>query len=150
MTIQDMPPTEPPLLTKATDQTEQSSIDDQDIDDPILLKKIKNFDSLLKSISTLEDKKKSLWLEIYQNSIFDRKHAFEQYLLLREICSNKSSEHAVHGKSIATYLERMSRANDQLIKLADMVASAEEKVIKANETSANDVYNIINKKSSKV
>ena len=44
----------------------------------------------------------------------------------------------------------MSRANDQLIKLADMVASAEEKVIKANETSANDVYNIINKKSSKV
>jgi hypothetical protein len=41
------------------------------------------------------------------------------------IVKGKTTEHAVHGRSLASYLERMNKANDQLIKLAELVAKAE-------------------------
>jgi len=37
-----------------------------------------------------------------------------------------AANHAIHGPNIAKYLERMSRANDQLIKLAELIADAEK------------------------
>jgi len=41
------------------------------------------------------------------------------------IVQDKSTEHAVHGRTISSYIERMSKANEQLIKLAELVARAE-------------------------
>lgn len=102
--------------------------------------KIRDFSELLKDIESLDDKKRQLWREIYENAISDRQNSYVMFAKLVKIVENKSTEHAVHGKTIATYIERMSKANDQLIKLADLIARAEQ----ANDDiDADDMFNRI-------
>tara|TARA_R100000664_G_C2665494_1_gene79801 strand:- start:257 stop:610 length:354 start_codon:yes stop_codon:yes gene_type:complete len=89
-------------------------------------KKVKDFADLLDSIESLEDKKKALWKEIYENSINDRENA---YILFHEAyasMSNTAAEHISVGPILNKYLERMSKSNEQLLKLADLIAKAEE------------------------
>lgn len=88
-------------------------------------KKLKDFNDLLLQLSDVDDKKKKLWFEIYDNAITDRDNAFIMFHKLVVITSDKSNEHAIHGRTMATYLERMSKANDQLIKLSELVAKSE-------------------------
>lgn len=109
-----------------------TTTNERNIDD-----KLKDFSSLLDDITSLNDKKKKLWAEIYENAILDRQNSYAMFRQLVEIAENKSSEHAVHGKTIATYIERMSKANDQLIKLAELVARAEEK---NDDINPEDMY----------
>jgi len=87
--------------------------------------KIRDFGELLKSIESLDDKKRQLWKEIYENAIADRQNSYVMFTKLVRIVADKSTEHAVHGKTVATFLERMSRSNDQLIKLAELIAKAQ-------------------------
>lgn len=89
--------------------------------------KIKDFSDLLTQINDISDKKKKLWKEIYQNAVIDRQNAYVLFTTLVQIAEDKSTEHAIHGKTMATYIERMSRANDQLIRLAELVEKAETK-----------------------
>lgn len=86
----------------------------------------RDFGELLNSIESLDDKKRRLWKEIYENAIVDRQNSYVMFTKLVRIVQDKSAEHAVHGKTIATFLERMSRANDQLIKLAELIAKAQK------------------------
>lgn len=99
--------------------------DPVDISDRTLQEKVKDFSSLLKQIETIDDKKKQLWKEIYENAICDRQNAYIMFTKLVMIVQDKSTEHAVHGRALSSYIERMSKANDQLIKLAELVAKAE-------------------------
>ena len=105
--------------------------------------RVKDFSSILDKIESLDDKKKVLWKEIYENAITDRQHSFAMFVKLANMCEDKSTEHAVHGKTIATYIERMSRANDQLIKLAEVIRRAEEE---AENIDPDDMFNQISKK----
>lgn len=91
-----------------------------------LEEKVRDFSSLLDQIEGLSDKKKKLWKEIYENAIYDRQNAYSLFVKLVNIVEDKSTEHAVHGKTMATYIEKMSKANDQLIRLAELVAKAEK------------------------
>jgi len=93
--------------------------------EPSIEQKIRDFSELLDQLDTLSDKKKRLWKEIYENALSDRNNAHELFLELTEIVQGKSTEHAVHGKALASYLERMSKANDQIIRLAELVAKSE-------------------------
>lgn len=86
----------------------------------------RDFGELLNSIESLDDKKRRLWKEIYENAIVDRQNSYVMFTKLVRIVQDKSTEHAVHGKTIATFLERMARANDQLIKLAELIAKAQK------------------------
>lgn len=95
--------------------TEQNLIDE----------KIKDFSDLLSQINDVSDKKKKLWQEIYQNAITDRQNAYVLFTTLVEIVEDKSTEHAIHGKNLSSYIERMSKANDQIIRLAELVAKSE-------------------------
>jgi hypothetical protein len=88
--------------------------------------KVRDFSSLLDQIEGLSDKKKKLWKEIYENAVCDRQNAYTLFAKLVNIAEDKSTEHAVHGKTMATYIEKMSKANDQLIRLAELVAKAEK------------------------
>lgn len=88
--------------------------------------RIRDFGELLKSIESLDDKKRQLWKEIYENAIADRQNSYVMFTKLVRIVQDKTTEHAIHGKTIATFLERMSRANDQLIKLAELIAKAQK------------------------
>jgi proline dehydrogenase len=88
--------------------------------------KVRDFSVLLDQIEGLADKKKKLWKEIYENAVYDRQNAYTLFTKLVKIVEDKSTEHAVHGKSLAAYIEKMSKANDQLIRLAELVAKAEK------------------------
>jgi len=92
-----------------------------------LEEKIKDFSDLLQQIDGVTDKKKRLWKEIYENAVTDRQNAYVLFTTLVEMVQDKSTEHAIHGKTMATYIERMSRANDQIIKLAELVSKSEQK-----------------------
>jgi len=87
---------------------------------------VNKFRNLLDSIENLDDKKKQLWLEIYDNAMTDRQNSFVMLNTMLEICGKSTSEHAVHGRTIVAYINNMSKANDQLIKLAELVRKAEE------------------------
>lgn len=95
--------------------------------DILIEQKIKDFSELLSKIDEVSDKKKRLWKEIYENAVVDRQNAYALFSILVEIVEDKSTEHAVHGKSLSTYIERMSKANDQLIRLAELIAKSETK-----------------------
>jgi len=95
--------------------------------------KLKQFKDLLDSISELDDKTKILWTDIYQNAFQDRGLALEVFNNLWNIVKETPSDHAIHGDRLSKYIERMSKANDQLIKLADLVERAKEKSETVNE-----------------
>tara|TARA_Y100000816_G_C26079010_1_gene568426 strand:+ start:1468 stop:1818 length:351 start_codon:yes stop_codon:yes gene_type:complete len=104
--------------------------------------KVKDFKKLLESIDASSDKKKTLWKEIYENAYLDRMNA---YMLFTDVYMNLSgdkSDHISLGQTMAKYLERMNKANDQLIKLVEIIAREEEKSSKINP---DDIFSEIAK-----
>lgn len=88
--------------------------------------KIKNFSDLLDSLQNTEDKKKLLWKESYQNALDDRENANILLVDLMKVSMNNSTNHLQFGTLMAKYLERMSKSNDQILKLAEIIAKEEE------------------------
>lgn len=107
------------------DELDENKIEPINVSDRSIQDKIKDFSGLLNQIESMNDKKKQLWKEIYENAICDRQNAYVMFTKLLMIVQDKSTEHAIHGRTISSYIERMSKANDQLIKLAELVAKAE-------------------------
>lgn len=103
--------------------------------------KTRDFSELLASIETLDDRTRLLWREIYGNAIDDRTNAGILFLQLFNIVTNKSSEYAVHGKTMAGFIERMAKANDQLIRLAQLVADSEKD---SGKVDPEDIFDKIN------
>ena len=90
--------------------------------------KLQNFSDILDNLSTTEEKKKLLWKEIYENALEDR----EKAKILFNDCYQAMSaatiaDHVSAGQVMSKYLERMSKSNDQILKLAELIANAEEK-----------------------
>ena len=107
-------------------------------------KQLHDFASLINSLSSLEDKKKSLWKQIYENSVTDRKNAYILFGDLYKDVHNNPNEHAIHGQTLTKYLERMEKSNQQLIKLAEMI----DDLVEAEEdflTDEDDIYDTIRK-----
>lgn len=90
-------------------------------------KKIQEFEDLLATLSSSADKQKSLWLQIYQNALMDRTNSYLAWTDLYAKVHGNPTEHAIHGQNLSRYLERMSKANDQLIKLAELINNAKTK-----------------------
>ena len=89
--------------------------------------RIRDFSEMLEDIESMDDKMRRLWREIYENAIADRQNSYVMFTKLVKIVEDKSTEHAVHGKTIAVYIERMQKANEQLVKLAELIARAKNK-----------------------
>lgn len=104
------------------------------------------FIALLDGISSLDTKVKALWRQIYENAITDRKHANIAYVDLYIQCHSKPDMHAIHGPNLAKYLERMEKANGQLIKLAELVDKAREIADSDEESDTIDIYEKLQKK----
>jgi len=103
--------------------------------------KIKSFIKLLDSINTIDNKKKVLWKEIYQNSIEDREKAkilFDNAFLSM---TNGAMDHMNIGGTMAKYIERMSKSNDQILKLVELIAQEEEKL---ENMPDEEIFNKIN------
>jgi hypothetical protein len=99
--------------------------------------RLKDFGDLLKSLSNVDSRLKSLWLEIYDNAISDRDKAHKMFVTMLVICQTSSSEHAIHGRNITSYLDKMAKANDQLLKLSELIATYSES---DDNLSADDIY----------
>lgn len=87
---------------------------------------IEAFSEVVDSISSLEDKRRILWKNIYANAVADRSNAYLCFSDLYLSVHGNSNEHAIHGITLTKYLERMSKANEQLIKLADLISKIKE------------------------
>jgi len=101
--------------------------------------KIEQFSDLLDSLTNTEDKKKMLWKEAYENAIYDRENA---NILLTDLLLQVKGSVPLHtslGSIMSKYLERMSKSNDQILRLAELIAKEEEK----NEISTDDIFNQI-------
>ena len=90
-------------------------------------KKVSEFSELLNTLESTEDKKKMLWLQIYENAITDRENASMLFTDVYKQMQSATAEHAVIGPILSKYIERMGKSNEQLIKLAELIAKAEER-----------------------
>jgi len=106
--------------------------------------KIKDFADLLDSLNNTEDKKKLLWKEAYKNAIDDRLNAS---ILLNDLILNingSMGNHATHGILASKYMECMSKANSQILKLAELIAKEQEK---EEQVSPDEMYAMIRENS---
>lgn len=102
---------------------------------------LKNFADILDSIDSLEDKKKMLWKEIYENALEDRE---KSKLLFNDAYISMQggvNEHMNIGAIMSKYIERMSKSNDQILKLAELIAKEEEKT---EAITDDDIFSKIN------
>ena len=102
---------------------------------------IKNFSDILDSIDTLENKKKMLWKEIYENALEDREKSKMLFNDAYISMTGGTNEHMNIGAIMSKYIERMSKSNDQILKLAELISKEEEKSI---EISDDDIFSKIN------
>ena len=102
--------------------------------------KIKNFADLLDSLQNTEDKKKMLWKESYQNALDDRENANILLVDLMKVSMNNTSNHIQFGSLMSKYLERMSKSNDQILKLAELISKEQEK---ADYVSSDEIFDQI-------
>lgn len=87
-------------------------------------KNIDDFNKLIDTLGSLHDKKKALWKQIYNNAVLDRRNAYIMFGDLFAKVYGSVADHAIHGPTLAKYLERMEKSNTQLIKLAEILDDA--------------------------
>lgn len=105
-----------------------------------LKKRVKDFSEVLQKIEHADAKKKILWKEIYENAITDRQNAHVLFVEAYTTMSQGTTEHATLGSTLTKYLERMNKANDQLLKLAEIMAKSEDDF---NKINADDLFDQI-------
>jgi len=90
-------------------------------------KDLQTFSDLLDSIITVDEKLKLLWKQIYENALIDRRNAYIIWTDLYLQVYGNAEQHVIHGDHLAKYMERMEKANTQLLKLAELVYKAKDK-----------------------
>ena len=102
--------------------------------------KIERFGDLLDALENTEDKKKLLWKEVYENALIDRENASLLFTDLLMQSRGNAGNHAMFGPIMSKYLERMAKSNDQILRLAELIAKEE----KREGISADDIFSKIN------
>ena len=100
--------------------------------------KILKFADLLDSLESTEDKKKLLWKEVYENALIDRENANILFTDLLLQSRGNSANHTMFGSIMSKYLERMAKSNDQILRLAEIIAKEESSPI-----SPDDIFSKI-------
>lgn len=95
-------------------------------------RKIEKFSDLLDSLSTTEEKKKLLWKEVYENALNDRESANTLFTDLLIQSKGNAGNHTMFGQLMSKYLERMSKSNDQILRLAEIISKEEQESIDPN------------------
>ena len=86
--------------------------------------------------------KEEIWTEIYENAFQDREKASMLVTNLWKEITADPEKHALYGITIAKYLESMSKSNDQLVKLAELMQKSGEGVEDVG-LDLDDVYSKI-------
>lgn len=93
------------------------------------------------SSSNSSKTKEDLWVEIYKNATVDREKASMLITNLWKEITTDPEKHMLYGASMAKYLERMSKSNDQLVKLAELMSKAAPE--EEEDVELDDVYDKI-------
>jgi hypothetical protein len=119
--------------------------DIKSVEEQVALQKerAKEFSELLSTLTTVETKKKMLWAQIYEHAIDDRTNAYILFTDLFISAKGSPSDHQLNGPVLAKYIERMSRANDQILKLAELIQRAQDQEAGISE---DEIYNKIQEK----
>ena len=88
--------------------------------------KVEGFSDLLNELTSTEDKRKALWLEIYENAVSDRERASILFTEAFKAMTGSTTEHTTMGSIMTKYLERMCKSNDQILHLADQISKSEK------------------------
>ena len=94
--------------------------------------RIDGFEELLNSIDLSSDKKKLLWKEIYQNAVIDRENAGMLFTDAFKQMQLGTAEHVSLGSTLTKYIERMSKSNEQILRLAELITKSEERSSRIN------------------
>lgn len=112
-------------------------------------RKFESFAKLLDDIDGLDDNRKRLFKEVYENAVSDRDRAVKLFDDLSQHIdtdkTNKDASHTLHGQTLVRYLERMHRSTEQLLRLSELIA--ESLVKKDADDFANAFDQISNEKS---
>jgi len=100
-------------------------------------KKISEFEKILDSVENLDSRKMFLWLEIYNNAKNDRTCASALFTQAYSQLGNTSSEHVTLGSTLVKYLERMNKANEQLLSLANLIT---KEIEQQNSLDTDDIF----------
>lgn len=103
-------------------------------------KKIAEFEEILSQVEELDEKKRFLWLEIYNNAKNDRTCASALFTQAFSQLGATGAEHVTLGPTLVKYLERMTKANDQLLSLASIVTKDIEQ---KSSVDADDIFSKI-------
>lgn len=97
-------------------------------------KRISEFSEVIDAIENADEKKRHLWKEIYENAVFDRTSASCLFLdLMNKTMGQADEHHALNGPVLAKYLERMSKSNDQLLSLVEIITDDEQRSLDADD-----------------
>jgi hypothetical protein len=87
------------------------------------------FEKMLERLdSTVDEKKRFLWKDVYRNAYEERETAYKLFnnAYSGSTATDTEAYHIEVGPILVKYLERASKANEQLLKLASMVEEAEK------------------------
>ena len=101
-------------------------------------KKIERFSDILDQLSSTEEKKKLLWKEIYENALLDRENASLLFTDAWKQMGGGASEHVTLGTVMSKYLERMCKSNEQILRLAELIAKAQDQEAKIDPNELFD------------
>lgn len=109
-----------------------------------LIDELEKFDTLvIKEDSGIDEKIVSLWIEIYKNACADRNYAQGLYA---DGLTKMSSGHLSFmeiSSSMAKFLERMNKSNDQLLKLSEIILKTLEEKEQKSDMTEDDIFNQI-------
>jgi hypothetical protein len=110
-----------------SDDDDKKELDIVQMTERSVEEKIRDFSDILRDIESLDDKMRGLWRDVYENAISDRQNSYVMFTQLFALTNNKSTEWAVHGKTLMACVERMQKANEQLLRLADLIAQTKKR-----------------------
>ena len=108
--------------------------------DTAAAEKINEFEAILRRVDGLDSRKMFLWLEIYNNAKDDRTCASALFTQAYTQLGTTSSEHVTLGATLVKYLERMNKANEQLLSLANIIT---KEIEKQTAVDAEDIFSQI-------
>jgi hypothetical protein len=101
---------------------------------------------LLDSLASVDDRVKLLWKQIYENALTDRRNAYMVWSDLYMAVHGNPEQHVIHGDHLSKYMERMEKANTQVLKLAELVYKAKDKQELEELPTGTSLYDRLEKK----
>jgi len=105
--------------------------------------RLNEFQKVLDSLESVKDEKKRLWQQIYESAMIEWEEAYALYSNLKPATQGDYHNHSLHGLLLTKYLERMNKANDQNLRIAELIEKAGSHGPSLNKS---DIYDQIAKK----